>query len=215
MIEMQRWLLVRVNGRLVGGKGGGGRDHGIVGEAGGGGGALGDGVGLAVGGRGGVVHVLRALGPLEHLLLLLLRRRRRVLPVHHLRRLPGHHDLALHLLRKLRLSSVHDHVAAHHLRLLLLLRVAQKMLTHASRSSWENSGTKVSGNPSAIWELSPEGLRESTWHRRLKRTTSLGPALGDDTVWEEHEGVTTLVNTRRCEAASTLGISEHTRLRTH
>lgn len=132
-----------------------------------------------------------------------------MLAVQHLRRLPCHHDLALHLLRKLRLSSVHDHVTAHHLRLLLLLLVAQKMLTHASRSSWENSGTKVSGNPSAIWELSPEGLRESTWHRRLKRTTSLGPALGDDTVWEEHEGVTTLVNAEAVTTLSFLKILEH------
>lgn len=135
--------------------------------------------------------MLRAFVPLEHLLLLLLLWRGRVLTVHHLRPFPCHHDLPLELLLKLRLSSVHNHITAHHLRLLLL--VAQKMLTHASRSSWENSGTKVSGNPSAIWELSPEGLRESTWHRRLKRTTSLGPALGDDTVWEEHEVVTTMV----------------------
>lgn len=66
--------------------------------------------------------------------------------------------------------------------LLLLLSVTQMMLTHASRSSCENSGTKVSGIPSAIWQLSPEGRRDSTWHRRLKRTTSPGPTLGDDTV---------------------------------
>lgn len=49
---------MRVDGRLVGGEDGGGRDHGIVGDAGGGGGALGDRVGLAVGRRRGVVHVL-------------------------------------------------------------------------------------------------------------------------------------------------------------
>lgn len=60
--------------------------------------------------------------------------------------------------------------------------LAQKMLTHASKSSCENSGTKVSGSPRAVGKVSAEGRRERTWHRRLKRTTSPGAAFWDGTV---------------------------------
>lgn len=140
---------------------------------------------LAVGWWCGVVHRLHPLVPGNHLLL---RRWWRVLAVHNLRHIIPYHDFPLKLLLHLRILSIHKNIIpSHH----LLLLVVQYMLTQASRSSCENSGTKVSGRPSATRGVSPEGRRERTWQRRLKRTTSPGPAFGDDTVWGEHNAITT------------------------